>query len=262
MPEQPQWPERTLDMPPQDPWADPPTTDMPPRGAAPQYDPRSAGTAYPGTADPTRHQGASDATRHQGAADATRHYGSAADTRHTGGVANTGQAAPQGRAAATPPAPPSSPFTSGRAAVNPRPQPQQFVAEHEPTGTGWPGAAPPAQQQPLSWHLAQLRRGGEWSFAGLLFAFVCWGVWAMSSDGKLTTPIVVFLVSVAVAGGVFAMSRLVGRIVLERQFGRVRRTARGSHMVAGLFLVGVGIAHLGQTDWVVNAVDWVVELFR
>lgn len=199
MPEQPQWSERTLDMPPQDPWADPPTASVPPR---------------PASTPPAQ------------------------------------------------PAPPPSPFSSGRAAVNPRQRTEQFAADHEPTGTGWPGAETPQERHPLGWHVRQLRRGGEWSFSGLLFAFVCWGIWAISSDGDLTAPVVVFIVSLLVAAGLFALSRLVGRLVLERQFGRVRRTARGSHIVAGIFLVGVGIAHLRQTEWVMTAFNWTVDLFR
>ena len=173
MPEQPQWSERTLDMPPQDPWADPPTAPVQPR---------------PQAARP--------------------------------------QSAPPAPTPAPEPAAPRSPFSSGRAAVNPHPKTQPFAAEHEPTGTGWPGSEAPQERHPLGWHVRQLRRGGEWSFAGLLFAFVCWGIWALSSDGEsLTTPIVVFIVSVLVAVGVFALARLVGRLVLERQLGRVRRTA-------------------------------------
>ena len=43
MPEQPQWPERTLDMPPQDPWADPPAAPAPYPGTRPQaYEPPTA----------------------------------------------------------------------------------------------------------------------------------------------------------------------------------------------------------------------------
>jgi hypothetical protein len=199
MSEQPQWPERTLDMPPQDPWAEPPTSQTVPRPAS----------------------------------------------------------GPPAQSA------PPSPFSSGRAAVNPRPRTQQFAADHEPTGTGWPGAEAPQERRSFGWHVAQLRRGGEWSFAGLLFAFVCWGIWVISTDGdSLTTPVVVFVVSLLVAAGIFALSRLVGRVVLERQFGRVRRTARGSHMVAGIFLVGVGIAHLRQTEWVMTAFNWVADQFR
>jgi hypothetical protein len=200
MPEQPQWSERTLDMPPQDPWADPPTAPAPPAPAPPA-------PAAPGVPEPDR-----------------------------------------------------QPFSRGRAQVNPRPRTQQFAAGHEPTGTGWPGAEPP-QRRPVGWHMRELRRGGEWSFAAALFAFVCWGIWAISTDGDLTTPIVVFVLSLVVAAGLFALSRLVGRLVLEKQFHRVRRSARGSHLVAALFLVGVGVAHLRQTPWVMDAYQWVVGQF-
>jgi len=219
MPEQPQWPERTLDMPPQDPWADPPTTDMP---------------ARPG----------------QQSHDRTRQWNDAPQ----GGPPAPGPGAQ--RPSSAPPAP-GTPNWSGRAAVNPRPQPQQFAAEHEPTGTGWPDTEAHQERRPLGWHLEQARRGGEWSFAGLLFAFVCWGIWALSTDGDLTGAVIVFVVSVLVAVGVFALSRLIGRVVLERQLGRQRRTAKGSHIVAGVFLVGVGVAHLQQTGWVMDAVRWV-----
>jgi hypothetical protein len=185
MPEQPQRPERTLDMPPQDPWAEAPTAPTP----------------------------------------------------------------------AAPPVPSTPPFSTGRAQVKPHPRTAQFAADHEPTGTGWPGADLPPPRHTLR----DLRRGGEWSTAALLFAFVCWGIWAISGGGDLTTPIVVFVVSLGVAGGLFALSRLVGRIVLERQFHRVRRSARGSHLVAALFLVGVGVAHLQQTAWVMRAFHWILN---
>jgi hypothetical protein len=113
----------------------------------------------------------------------------------------------------------------------------------------------------MSWHVRELRRGGEWSSAALLFAFVCWGIWAISTDGDLATPIVVFILSLFVAAGLFALSRVIGRVVLEKQFHRVRRTARGSHIVAAVFLVGVGLAHLRQTEWVMDAYHWVVGIF-
>ncbi|MFG1608791.1 DNA-directed RNA polymerase II [Actinoplanes sp. NPDC049265] len=190
MPEQPQWPERTLDMPPQDPWADQPTAQAVPPGAAVPPDP--------------------------------------------------------------------SPFSRGRASVTPRTA--QFQAEHEPTGVGWPGAgAPAAQHREFSWR--ELRRGGEWTTAGLLFAFVCWGIWVISTSGDLTTAVIVFVSSLLVAAGLFALCRLVGRQVLEKQFGRVRRSAKASHVVTAIFLVGVGVAHLRQTGWVVDAWNWVIGLF-
>jgi len=155
--------------------------------------------------------------------------------------------------------PDGQPFSRGRAQVNPHPRTQQFTAEHEPTGTGWPGAEPP-QRRSVGWHMRELRRGGEWTFAAMLFAFVCWGIWTISTDGEgLTTPIVVFVLSLIVAAGLFALSRVVGRVVLEKHFHRVRRSARGSHLVAALFLVGVGVAHLRQTPWVMDAYRWVVS---
>lgn len=193
MPEQPQWSERTLDMPPQDPWADAPTT--PDAGTVP------------------------------------------------------------------PPAPQPNPFSRGRAQVNPHPRTAQFAAEHEPTGTGWPGTGAPQQtQRGFSWR--ELRRGGEWTTAALLFAFVCWGIWVISSDGEgLTGPIIVFVSSVLVAAGLFALCRWVGHLVLEKQFGRTRRTAKGSHVATAVFLAGVGVAHLQQTDWVMDAYRWVANFF-
>jgi hypothetical protein len=134
---------------------------------------------------------------------------------------------------------------------------EQFPAvPHEPTGTGWPDQQ--AQPRlPMSYHVAQWRLGAEWSGAGALFAFVCWGIWAISARGDLTSPVVTFLLTLLVAAGLFALSRLVGRVIWERQLGRVRRGARGAHIVTAIFLAGVGFAYLQQTEWVVSAWNWV-----
>jgi hypothetical protein len=220
MPEQPQWSERTLDMPPQDPWADQPTRQTAPERPTGQTPPESAATSQvPATPAPT----------------------------------SPGPA----------PAPDPSPFSQGRARVTqPTPRTEQFRAGHEPTGTGWPEQHQERPQRSLGWHMQRLRRGGEWSSAAVLFAFVGWGIWAISEGGDLGGPLIIFLVSLIVAAGVFALARLVGRLVLEQRMGRVRHTARGAHMVAGLFLAGVGFAFLRQTGWVVNAVEWVASLFR
>ncbi|MGK5742333.1 hypothetical protein [Micromonospora sp. URMC 103] len=149
-------------------------------------------------------------------------------------------------------------FRRGVASVGqqraPRTEPFPTV-EQEPTGTGWPGEATP--RRPMSWHLAQLRRGGEWSAAAGLFAFVCWGIWAISGGGNLTGPFLILVLSLLVAVGLFALSQLVGRVVLERQMGRVRRGARGAHLVTAVFLVGLGVAWLQQTEWVVSAWNWI-----
>ncbi|HEY0696830.1 MAG TPA: hypothetical protein VGD43_03365 [Micromonospora sp.] len=126
---------------------------------------------------------------------------------------------------------------------------------HEPSGTGWPGASP--AQLPLHLQLRKLRSGGEWSAGGGLFAFVCWGIWAISAQGDFTSPVVAFLLTLLVAVGLFALSRLVGRLVWERLLGRIRHTARGAHLVTAVFLVGVGFAYLRQTEWIMSAWNWV-----
>ncbi len=245
MPEQPQWPERTLDMPPQDPWADAPTA---PEHTVPEYPP-------PGFTGPqTRPDGfTGPQTRPDGYPGVQTRPGafSAPPARADGSAGTRPASAPPAAGAA----PVDLPFSAGRASVRPHPRSQPLVAEHEPTGTGWPGADVPYTRPTMR----QLRRGGEWTSAALLWAFVCWGIWALSNDGLWSTKVIIFVVSVIVAGGLFALSRLVGRIVLEKQFHRVRRSARGSHAVAALFLAGVGLAHLQQTGWVMNALSWVLK---
>ncbi|SDT68212.1 DNA-directed RNA polymerase II [Actinoplanes derwentensis] len=213
MPEQPQWSERTLDMPPQDPWSDQPTTNV-----APDAAPQSPAPTTPGP----------------------------------------GPAAPQQQEQ-----PDQSPFSRGRARVTQRTQQftGQFTSQHEPTGTGWPDDGHREPPRSLSAQIRDLRLGGEWSSAAGLFAFVCWGIWALSSDGDLVSSFIIFVVTLLVAVGVFALARLVGRLVLEQRLGRRRHTARGAHVVAGVFLAGVGFAFLRQTEWVMRVVNWVTSSF-
>ncbi|MFK3983576.1 hypothetical protein ACI2K4_24725 [Micromonospora sp. NPDC050397] len=157
-------------------------------------------------------------------------------------------------------------FQRGVASVSPRTarterSTESFpVAPHEETGTGWPIEDEPRERMPLAYHIRQLRKGRHWSMLGGLFAFVCWGIWAISARGDFTSPVVAFLLTLLVAVGLFALARLLGRVVLERQLGRVRRSARGAHLVAGVFLTGVGVAYLRQTEWVVNAWNWIAGL--
>ncbi|WBB79605.1 hypothetical protein O7606_26255 [Micromonospora sp. WMMD882] len=141
---------------------------------------------------------------------------------------------------------------AGRTEAFPTVEHDEHLHGGEPTG--WFSAGP---NRPLSWYLAQWRNGAEWSAAGALFAFVCWGVWAISARGDLTSPVVTFLLTLLVAAGLFALSRLLGRLVWERQLRRVRRSARGAHAVTAVFLAGVGIAYLQQTEWVVSAWNWI-----
>ncbi|WFE41864.1 hypothetical protein [Micromonospora sp. WMMD998] len=145
-------------------------------------------------------------------------------------------------------------FQRGVAAVG---QPRTPRTEPFPTVEHGDWAGEQAPRRSMSWHLAQARRGGEWSAAGALFAFVCWGIWAISGRGNLIAPLLTFVLSLLTAVGVFALMRLLGRLILERQLGRVRRSARGAHMITALFLAGVGVAYLQQTEWVVSAWNWV-----
>jgi hypothetical protein len=162
---------------------------------------------------------------------------------------------------AQPPVP--SPFSRGVAHVKPTtmPRTESFTAEHQPTGVGWPGADAPQVRHSLRWHVRQLRKGGEWSFAAAMFAFVGWGIWAVAGGGDLLSPLFVFVLILAVAAGIFGLARVLGRLLLERRLGRTRRTARGAHLVAAVFLTGVGFAYLRQTEWVVTAWNWVYGLF-
>ncbi|SCE85049.1 hypothetical protein GA0074695_1592 [Micromonospora viridifaciens] len=145
-------------------------------------------------------------------------------------------------------------FRRGVASVG---QPRTPRTESFPAVDPGDWSAGSAPRRPLSWHLARLRRGGEWSAAGALFAFVCWGIWAISGRGSLAAPLLTFGLSLLTAAGLFALARLLGRLIWERQLGRVRRSARGAHLVTALFLAGVGVAYLGQTEWVVAAWNWV-----
>ncbi|MBO4206429.1 hypothetical protein [Micromonospora echinofusca] len=169
----------------------------------------------------------------------------------------------RGRAAVPPPPDAADPtrqegFLRGVASVGARraPRTEQFTAVgSDPADAHWGEQSRP--RLPLSYHVAQLKLGGEWSAAGGLFAFVCWGVWAISARGDLTSPVMTFVLSLLVAVGLFGLARLLGRVVWERQLGRVRRTARGAHLVTAVFLVGLGLAYLRQTEWVVSAWNWV-----
>ncbi|MDP9799876.1 hypothetical protein J2S43_008388 [Catenuloplanes nepalensis] len=154
-------------------------------------------------------------------------------------------------------------FQRGRASVAPRASRHHDnhdheIAPHEPTGTGWPDSPPPPPAVPFG---VQLRRGREWGVLGLIFSFVCWGIWAISDGGSFLGAFLTYVVTLVVAVGLFALARLVGRLVLERQLHRVRRSARGSYLIVGAFLIAVGIAYLSQTGWVVDVWGWIKANF-
>lgn len=140
----------------------------------------------------------------------------------------------------------------GRAAVPPpkRVDPSQTVlAPEQQESAPWPQRP---REEPGTW-----RRGWELSGIGAFFAFICWGIWAASARGRLAGPLLAFGLVLLVAAGVFAVVRLLGRVVLVNRLGRVRRGARAAHAITGAFLVVAGIAYLQQTPWVVQVYRWV-----
>jgi hypothetical protein len=160
-----------------------------------------------------------------------------------------------------PTVPPGGAFRRGVAQVGvPRPRVgDSTTSVDQPAPTRpWNGDV----RVPVRSQLRQLRIGGEWTSIGVLFAFVCWGIWAISSRGSdLGGLVLSFFLVLVIAAGLFTLLRILGRVVLVRSLGRTRRGARGAHLATGLFLVGAGIAFLGQTTWVVDAWTWVKGLF-
>ena len=159
----------------------------------------------------------------------------------------------------------NNPFRRGVAPVGPRDRGpttrQQPIAPHEPTGTGWPGSTGRIPRPLFAEEARQFRRGGRVTLMGALFAFVCWGLWAISNGGNFGSPIAIFVLTGLVAIGLYALARVVGRVVIERQLGRPRRSARGAHLITAVFLVGVGIAYLRQIEWVTEVWSFLTGLF-
>jgi hypothetical protein len=102
----------------------------------------------------------------------------------------------------------------------------------------------------------QLSFGWGMSATGFLIAFVGWGVWAASNRGRMALPLIDFGIVLVVAVGVFILSRVVGRVVLEAVFHRPRRSARLAHALTGLFLAAVGVNFLARTSWIIDGLNW------
>jgi hypothetical protein len=133
----------------------------------------------------------------------------------------------------------------GRATVIPKPS-----GGPDPTSVTTSGPPPRPPRTPVSEQVRLLKRGGGWSWFGAIVAFLCWSVWAISNFGHgLVGQALGFVLVLIVAGGLFALLRLVGRIVLVRWLGRERRTARLSHLGVAAFLLAVGYAYLRLVPW-------------
>jgi len=150
-------------------------------------------------------------------------------------------------------APVSGAGAAGRARVMPRPAPEAtgMMADEfdQPPVERW--------QPPRGERARQLKIGWELTGTGAFISFIGWGLWAISAGGRLTGPVIVFVTILAVAAGVFALARLVGRLLIEQRLNRPRRSAKGAHAITGLFLAAAGVAYLQQVPWVMSAVHWV-----
>ncbi len=124
------------------------------------------------------------------------------------------------------------------------------------------GPAEPEQREPLrplpGARLDTLRRGMGLSVTGALFSFVCWGIWAIDNrHASFAGNAMMFVVVLAIAVGLFALCRLVGRLVIEGMMRRSRASARLSHLAVAIFLVATGISFAGRVSWVEVAYHWI-----
>jgi hypothetical protein len=134
--------------------------------------------------------------------------------------------------------------------------------EEDSTAFGGPGIATRTSLKqpsvPSRQRIRMLRRGGRWSAIGAAVLVGCWGLFALSSlSGDLAPATLALLVILAVGVFLFALSRMVGLVVLERSMGRVRRSAWASHAVAGLFWIASGVTYLTRIGWIVDAFNWI-----
>lgn len=158
-----------------------------------------------------------------------------------------------------PAVPPNRAYRPGTAPVG-VPDPATTLADSTEHGGipafGKAGVPVRAPRIPLRYQMRQLRQGWEWTGIGALFAFVSWGIWALAQPVGLVGPAVTFVLVLIVGFGVFQLSRLLGRMVLERWLGRIRRSAWPSHVITGVFLAAAGVQYLRQTEWVVDGISW------
>jgi hypothetical protein len=117
--------------------------------------------------------------------------------------------------------------------------------------------------RPVSWQrtgsASRRSLGDGWGLTatGLLVAFCGWGIWAAAGRGSIASPLTGLVFMLAVAAGVFALSRLLGYLVLTQMLHRRRLHARWSHLFTGLFLTVGGISYLSNTRWVSGADEWI-----
>ncbi|HZM83366.1 MAG TPA: hypothetical protein VFC19_47230 [Candidatus Limnocylindrales bacterium] len=145
-------------------------------------------------------------------------------------------------------------FRKGVAQVSPPPPTTLRMRPELPTGQIVTSGHLKQPKLPLRHRLRNLRTGGRFSLLGAAVLLVCWMLWAAQSPrGSLANEALILVLIVAVAVGLFGVSRLVGGIFLERMLKRTRRSARLSHLVIGVFLTLAGVSLLPQVEWLINA---------
>jgi hypothetical protein len=104
----------------------------------------------------------------------------------------------------------------------------------------------------------RLRAGAGWTWAGVTWVVICWGIWAASVRGSgMAGPLVGLVLVLATGALLFTVARLVGRLVVEQGLRRERPSAWPSHLIVCGFMVAAGIAFLQQTWWIGNSLDWI-----
>ena len=168
----------------------------------------------------------------------------------------------------------------GRATVQPRGRPRLSdtadlpVIEPTPTPEQGPGRGPasarrnavpagPPRGMVVRRRWRRLRAGAGWTWGGLTFVLVCWGIWAVSVRGTDVVGPVVGLVLVLACGALmFVIAQLLGRAVLERALRRDRLSAWPSHLAVCGFLTLAGLAFLQQTWWIRDAGRWLGDSWQ
>lgn len=161
---------------------------------------------------------------------------------------------------------PNDPTVVGGSPVAPNLRGRATVPSRAPAQPPTGPIMAPERPAPSLWRLPNrselrtLKEGWEYTGFGAFIAFICWAIWAASNGRNLGTLFLAFVTVLAVAAGVFVLARLLGRLILEHQLGRVRRSATGAHLLTGMFLIAAGIAYLGNTTWIASFVTWLRDL--
>jgi len=140
--------------------------------------------------------------------------------------------------------------------------PQTLTDARPPGGRAAPPAVP-ARGMIVRRRWRALRSGAGWSWTGVSFLLVCWGIWVVSVRGTgLAVPVIGLVLVFAIAALLFVLARLLGRSVLERTLGRERKSAWPSHLTVAVFLTATGITFLQQTLWIRDSGRWLGDTWR